>query len=152
MALLHISINAERPARVAGFLAKLLGGDAMHFPPFPNSWIAFSELDDGTAIEVYPLTHRLAPGPRQLDCVVGDGDAGLTFVHAAIGSILPREQIFSLASSEKWTARLCDRGPFECIEIWLENRILIEALDPSMQQMYRKGMTQKNWRQMFGMN
>ncbi|WP_165606514.1 hypothetical protein [Yoonia litorea] len=47
---------------MARFLARLMGGRAMPFPPFPDSWIAFTEQDDGSAIEVYPLTHTLYAG------------------------------------------------------------------------------------------
>lgn len=153
MALLHLSVNAEDPRRAADFLAGLLGGSAMPFPPFPDSWIAFSKRDDGTAIEVYPLTHRLTSGERQVHCETdAAADANATFVHAAIGSPLSRDAILERAEAEDWTARICNRGPFECVEIWLENRLLIEVLDPQMQQDYRRGMSQRNWRAMFGLD
>ncbi len=153
MALLHLSVNAKEPQKIADFLAGLLGGSAMPFPPFPDSWIAFSERDDGTAIEVYPLTHRLTAGDVQVHCATdGAPDEAATFVHAAIGSPLPGDAILKRAEAENWTARICNRGPFECVEIWLENRLLIEVLDPDMQQDYRSGMSQPNWRAMFGLD
>ena len=152
MALLHLSINAAEPAEIAAFLAELLGGEAMPFPPFPESWIAFSERDDGTAIEVYPLTHQLFAGPQHIECRVGEPDQSPTFVHAAIGSPLPRQDIIEMARARGWTSRLCNRGPFECIEIWLENRVLVEVLDPAMQEDYRVGMRRSNWRRMFGLS
>ncbi len=58
MPLLHLSISAAEPRRVAGFLARLLDGEALEFPPFPGSWIAFAAAGDGTAIEVYPYGRR----------------------------------------------------------------------------------------------
>ena len=70
MGLLHLSINANAPENVATFLAKVMGGVAMPFPPFPDSWIAFSKQDDGTAIEVYPTTHVLEPGTAQISCEI----------------------------------------------------------------------------------
>jgi len=45
MVLLHASISAKDPERVAAFLATLLGGTALPFPPFPDSWIAFAGQD-----------------------------------------------------------------------------------------------------------
>lgn len=151
MALLHMSISAREPERVAAFLATVLGGRHLPFPPFPNSWIAFAEQDDGTAIEVYPLTHRLVDGGETIACEVGEADAQSTFVHAAIGSPLPRDAILQLADAEGWLARICSRGPFECVEVWLESRLLIEVLDLEMQRDYGANMTMDNWQKMFGL-
>lgn len=149
MSLLHVSINAENPKNVAQFLSNVLGGKAFPFPPFPNSWIAFSEQDDGTAIEVYPTTHVLEPGADQVACKVGESNNDTTFAHAAIASKIDASEILNLAHKQGWTSRLCNRGPFECIEVWVENRLLLEILDPIMQSDYRQGMTISNWQSMF---
>lgn len=149
MSLLHISISASEPERVASFLAKLLGGEAMLFPPFPGCWIAFAAPDDGTAIEVYPNTHVLVAGENQIECVEEERDTTETFVHAAIASPLSEDEIMALGQGENWTSRVCDRGPFRCVEVWIENRLLIEVLDPAMQDAYRAGMTKENWGRMF---
>ena len=151
MTLLHLSINAAQPARVARCLADLPGGEALPFPPFPGSWIAFAARDDGTAIEVYPLTHRLTIGPDTIACEAGHPDAGASFAHVAIASALDRSAILDLGASEGWVTRLCNRGPFQCVEIWLEDRLLVEVLDPAMQRDYARAMTARNWRVMFGM-
>ena len=150
MTLLHMSINAADPEATAEFLAGIMGGTALPFPPFPDSWIAFSQKDDGTAIEVYPLTHRLEPGPDMVNCTTGDAETGTSFAHIALGSPLPRADILARAAKTGWTTRICNRGPFECVEIWIDNRLLIEVLDPEMQQDYRSGMTRGNWAAMFG--
>lgn len=152
MALLHVSINAENPERIARFLGGLLGGQTMPFPPFPDSWIAFSEQDDGTAIEVYPLGHRLVPGRQQVACETAPVESGPTYAHAAIASTLNGDEVIRRATAEGWRCRRCNRGPFECIEVWLENRLLVEVLDPVMQRQYRTGMTQQNWQNMFGLS
>lgn len=152
MALLHLSINAQDPENVARFLATLLGGEALRFPPFPDAWIAFAAHDDGTAIEVYPLTHRLTIGPQTIACEVDSPDRRPTFAHAAIASNLDRTEILALGVSKGWVSRICNRGPFECVEIWLEDRLLVEVLDPPMQRDYARGMTVRNWRAMFGLS
>lgn len=152
MALLHVSISAKDPERAAAFLATLLGGTALPFPPFPDSWIAFAGQEDGTAIEIYPLTHRLKIGPETIACEAGAPDASPSFAHVAIRSALGREEILALGAAEGWVTRICDRGPFECVEIWLEDRLLVEALDPAMQQAYARGMTASNWKAMFGLD
>jgi hypothetical protein len=149
MSLLHLSINAAEPQRVAVFLAQLLGGEAMPFPPFPSCWIAFTKVDDGTAIGVYPTTHVLKAGPEQISCEITEPNIAGTFVHVAIASPLDRKNILATAQSEGWLSRICDRGPFECVEVWLEGRLLIEVLDPVMQQEYRDGMSASNWKKIF---
>lgn len=151
MSLLHVSISASEPERVASFLATLLGGEAMRFPPFPGCWIAFAAKDDGTAIEVYPDSHVLVAGKNQIECVEQTRDTAETFVHVAIASTLSEHEIRVLGQRENWISRVCDRGPFRCIEIWIENRLLIEVLDPTMQDAYRAGMTKENWARMFGL-
>lgn len=152
MGVLHISINAEYPERVANFLSTVMGGQALPFPPFPDSWIALTEADDGSAIEVYPLTHTLLPGEQQIDCRVGAKVSGPSFVHVAIKSPMEATQIVRMASDESWLARQCHRGPFDCVEVWLENRLLVEVLDPQMSRDYRRGMTVENWRKMFDLD
>ncbi len=149
MSLLHVSISAEDPEHVAHVLAGILGGRAMPFPPFPGSWIAFGEADDGSAIEVYPLTHRLEPGPTQISCIEGEADKSASFAHLAIRSPLDAETIIEQGKAEGWIARRCSRGPFELIELWIENRLLVEVLDPLMLADYRRGMTMANWARMF---
>ena len=151
MALLHVSISAKDPERVGAFLATLLGGEALPFPPFPDSWIAFSGQDDGMAIEVYPLTHRLKIGPDAIACEAGPPDDSPSFAHVAIRSSLDREEVLDLGAAEGWVTRVCNRGPFECVEIWLENRLLVEVLDPTMQRDYAQGMKVETWRPMFGL-
>jgi catechol 2,3-dioxygenase-like lactoylglutathione lyase family enzyme len=151
MTLLHVSISASEPERVAAFLGRVMGGRAMPFPPFPASWIAFGAADDGIAVEVYPLTHRLVPGPETIACESGTPDAAASFAHAAIASPFDADHLVSLGSDQGWISRICDRGPFQCVEIWLENRILVELLDPAMQEDYRRGMTMENWAGMFGL-
>lgn len=130
---------------------KSLGGRHLPFPPFPDCWIAFTAADDGTALEVYPLTHVLTAGPDQVNCEVNAPDAKASFVHAALSSHLDRSETLERAASEGWSKRLCNRGPFECVEVWLEDRLLVEVLDSQMQEDYRRGMTAANWAEMFGL-
>lgn len=152
MRLLRVSISATEPARVAGFLATLMGGEALPFPPFPGSWIAFAAQDDGTAIEVHPTRHRLRIGPETIACAMGAPDDGPTFAHLSLRSALDRQSILDLGTAETWVTRICDRGPFDCVEIWLENRLLVEGLDPAMQRAYAQGLTVRTWRAMFGLD
>jgi hypothetical protein len=151
MPIFHVSISANDPQAVATFLAGIMGGEAMPFPPFPDCWIAFAQEDDGTAVEVYPTTHVLTAGSEQIACEVGEPNSSPTFVHIALGSVLAPDEILRAAEANGWKARTCDRGPFQCVEVWLENRLLVELLDARMQTDYRNGMTASNWASMFGL-
>jgi hypothetical protein len=151
VSVLHLSISATEPERVASFLAIVLGGEALPFPPFPGCWIAFADQDDGTAIEVYPDTLVLVAGENHVEATEGTRDNASTFVHAAIASPLSQLEILTLGQGQNWTSRICDRGPFRCVEVWIENRLLIEVLDPTMREEYRAGMTRENWARMFGL-
>lgn len=151
MPLLHMSITAEKPESTAKILASFLGGRHLPFPPFPDSWIAFAAEDDGTAIEVYPTTHRLKPGENGIECITEEPDDATSFAHIAISSKLSEDQIIYLAMAAGWIARRQDRGPFACIEVWIDNRLLIEVLTTQMLADYRQNMRVANWKKMFYM-
>lgn len=151
MTLAHLSIDAENPEHVAGVLARLMGGTALPFPPCPGAFIAFYAADDGTAIEVYPLGTQVQRGPDQIAFVQGPPDAAPTGTHICVTSALSEDDLLRIGKDNGWTVRTCNRGPFDCVEIWLENRVLIEALDPAMTRDYRQNMSAANWRAMFGL-
>ncbi|MEM7641761.1 MAG: hypothetical protein AAF366_04465 [Pseudomonadota bacterium] len=151
MTLLHASIAAAAPERVARALGRLLGGPALPFPPCPGAWIAFAASDDGSAVEVYPLGRRVTAGPETIAFSEVAPEAGPVSTHLAIASPLSERDILAAAEAEGWPARRCARGPFDCIEVWIEGRVLVEVLDPGMLAEYRRGMGAANWRSMFGM-
>ena len=151
MTLLHLSIAAEEPERVARILSRITGGPALPFPPCPGAWIAFFAADDGSAVEVYPATARVEAGPDTIRFGTGPAEAGPVAAHVALATDLSAEEVLAIGAEAGWTARICDRGPFELVELWVEGRFLVEVLDPAMQADYRRGMTAANWRAMFGM-
>lgn len=151
MTLLHLSIEARAPQAAAEGIATLLGGPALPFPPCDGAWMAFSAVDDGTAIEVYPAGTRVMAGPEAIRFDRPGADVGATATHAAVASPLGADAILTAADRLGWPARRCGRGPFDCIEVWIEDRVLIEVLDPDMLEDYRRNMTARAWRGMFGL-
>jgi len=147
--LFHASISAYDPARVAAVLAEMMGGEAMPFPPVPGSHIALAGDRYGTAIEVYPAGQALVPGETEVECTtVADPDRP-SDTHLAIGVALSEAELARIADREWWLCRICSRGGyFRVVEIWVENRILIEALTPEMQAEYRAIAHPGNWRAM----
>ncbi len=151
MSLLHLSIPAQDPETVSRVLATILDGTALPFPPCPGAWIAFSHRDDGTAIEVYPAEVTVVAGAETISFLPGAKRSGASATHVAIASVQSAEDVLAIGQSLGWRSRRCNRGPFECIEIWVENLILVEVLDPEMLEDYRRNMTVANWRGMFGL-
>jgi hypothetical protein len=141
--LFHMSIAAHDPRRVAEVIAELWDGQAKPFPPISDgSWIALAGDERGTAIEVYPLGTVL----RETD---GDADAHgetgpmeeFTPTHGAIATKFSTDAILALARREGWPAKYRNRGGlFGVIELWIEGRLMMEVLTPSMQAEYTTAM------------
>ena len=151
MTFAHMSIDAHTPQHVASVLAHIINGTALPFPPCPGAFIVFAQTDDGTAIEVYPAGMQVQRGPDQIAFVQGPATSDSVASHICLTSDLSEAQLLDIGTQNGWTARTCNRGPFSCVEIWLEDRVLIEALDPAMTADYRRNMSVAQWRAMFGL-
>ncbi len=147
----HISIPATNPRHVASVLAELLNGRTIPFPGHAGSYLALACDEGGTMIEVYPIGTELTPG---------DGDAQVEFqenriytqfhaTHAALDISTSEEKIKEVANREGWRVLRCNRGPFEVIELWLENHLLLELLTPEIAPGYIQFMQPQNLEQMF---
>ena len=146
----HISIAAENPAHVAEVLAEIFQGQMAPFPPHPGSYMALALDQHGTMIEVYPAQTELRPSYS---------DEGVTFTHnpsanpfsathCAISVPVEQAQIEAIAAREGWKAVRCNRdNMFEVIEFWVENRLLVELLTPSMAPRYLALMNPQNLQQ-----
>ncbi|HZS04156.1 MAG TPA: hypothetical protein VFD58_04915 [Blastocatellia bacterium] len=135
----HISIDAGNPRHVADVLAEIMGGQVFPAPPNfrPDSWFVFSGDEYGTMLEVLPSGTEMRPGEREAGFHAGDA-SGSPFiaVHAYISTELSGDELLRIGEREGWLARLCDRGPFELVEFWVENRLLIEFASPEMKAQY----------------
>ena len=144
--LFHASISAYDPARVAAALAEMMRGESFPFPPVPGSYIAIAGDRHGTAIEVYPTGKALVPGDAQAETTsVCDGDRP-SETHLALGVPIDEAELGRIAEREWWLCRTCDRGgAFHVVEVWVENRILVEALTPKMQAEYLAFANPRSW-------
>ncbi|MEB3177972.1 MAG: hypothetical protein VKL59_02860 [Nostocaceae cyanobacterium] len=147
----HISIPAIEPQHVAEILAKLWNGKAAPFPNHSGSFIAIAGDEHGTIIEVYPLGTELVPGTGEEEVKFHQSILPQPFnaIHAALSVPLNQAQIEEIAAQEGWRMVLCNRGPFEIIEFWLENRLLIELLTPELLPQYLGFMHPQNLQQFF---
>jgi hypothetical protein len=151
--LFHASLPTQNPERAAAVLAELWRGRAFPFPPLPGSFIVFADDEHGTCLELYPAGQVLVPGPQEAEATARPQaeSAGTTETHVAIGVPLDEAEIHRIAAREGWMSRTCSRGDvFHVVEVWVENRLMIEALTPRMQAEYLAGMSAENWAAYFG--
>lgn len=145
----HVSIPARDPIAVAHVLAELIGGRAYHFPgPLPGATMAVSGDRHGTMIEVYPESTVMAPG---------EGEAEVTFraaptdrPHAAFHALLSvphdRATIERIGEAAGWRTRFFSRAApglppvFHVVEVWVENRVLLEVVPADMIEVYETYM------------
>ncbi|HEX8308154.1 MAG TPA: hypothetical protein VF645_07005 [Allosphingosinicella sp.] len=136
--LFHISIAAERPRQAAMLIAELWGGRAYPFPPVAEgSWIAMAGDERGSAIEVYPIGTELYEGDGASGAQSRRGRPSRSGpVHAAIATELAMGDVKGIARRFGAPAKICSRGPFRVIEVWVEGSFMIEVLTPEMQAEY----------------
>lgn len=146
----HASIPADRPQHVAAVLAEVLGGEALPFPPWPDSFVAMAGDDRGTTVEVYPRTRAMIPGDGDEMVQPANGTQvrpAYSCFHLAIATPLTPEQVFALGAREGWrTVRLSRGGVFDVIELWVEDTLMLELLTAEMQRDYLERMTIAGWK------
>lgn len=131
----HLSITARDPRHTADVFCELLGGGVVTpFGPYPDSWIAWSGDEHGTAVEFYPVGTEMfaAADDQQAQFRHNTGSTGHTATHAAISVDLDVEQVLAIAAREGWRALMLPRGGFNVIEFWIDNSVMIELLTPEM--------------------
>ena len=140
----HISLAAKNPQHVASVLSEIVGGQVIPAPPnFPAGSLFLIPGDEyGTMFEVLPFGSELRPAEREAGFYT-DGVPNSPYVaaHAYISVQATAETILQIGAREGWLTRVCDRGPFELIECWLENRQMIEFATPEMKAKYLELLT-----------
>lgn len=143
--LLDASIPARHPAAVAGFIAELWGTEAVPLPPVPGRFVALAADGTGAGLEVLPVGlgrertwHGTATGP-----VSGTGTAG---TRLAVGTALDEAEVHLAAGMRGWQSRRALRSAngrdWRVIEVWVEERLLVEVLTPEMQAEFRAARTE----------
>lgn len=145
----HISIPARDPVAVARVLAELIGGRAYHFPgPLPGATMAMSGDSNGTLIEIYPESAVLTPGEGEEQVAFGQSDAGVshTAFHALLSVPHDRDTVERIGQAAGWRTRFFGRAApgqppvFHVIEVWVENRVMLEVVPADMIGVYETFM------------
>jgi len=145
----HFSLPAREPLAVAKVLARLIGGRAYRFPgPLPGAAMAVSGDRHGTMIEIYPEAIVMAPGegegPVAYRSQPADRDhAGF---HALLSVPLDRAAIERIGAEAGWRTRFFGRAApglppvFHVVEVWVENRFLLEVVPADLIEVYENYM------------
>jgi hypothetical protein len=150
----HVSIAVDDPQRIANFIAELWDGEVFPFPPAPNSFFVTANDGRGTAVEVIPTGTVLVPGEGlpdedDLDAMTEVHEAQFVSLRTAPKYVATHinisvnksiDEIRSLAKADGWRVLVCNRGEglFQLVEIWLEDKLMIEVMTPDQTQRYRE--------------
>lgn len=143
----HASIPADDPAHVAGVFAEIWQTDVHPFV-FPGSFVVIAGNAHGSMVEIVPRGDEQVPAAVEVGIRRNQTPSNYNEVHLNVATPLSEEQIFAIAEHEGWIARLCDRAFFNLVELWIENRFLIELVPPAEQVRYAAFYRDPaNWRE-----
>lgn len=141
---------ADEPERVAGVIAELWRGRVLPFPPFPGAFMAWLGDDRRTVVDVYPRGREHVPAEGAFGVRANPAPSTYSESHLALGVSVSTDEIFAIAAREGWLAQTSDRGGlFSVIELWVENKFLLELLTPAEQRRYADNMTIANLQALF---
>jgi hypothetical protein len=132
----HMSFPAADPYRVGRVLAELTDGHCFEFPVTPGAYMVNFGDDHGSGLEIIPADRVWLPGADEVDVGSSAPPLACSGFHVAISVPVSRERIEEVGAREGWLVRVCDRGPFQLIELWVENRFMIELLTSTMTPAY----------------
>ncbi len=144
----HASIPADNPEHVARVLAEIW---KTHYFPFvfPESYMVISGNAWGSNIEVLKRGGEQVPAGVETMLARNSTPSPYSEVHLLIGTELTFEQVFAIARRETWIARHCDRNFFSLVELWIENRFLVEVVTDAEIEKYRQFYSNiNNWREL----
>jgi hypothetical protein len=148
----HISIGVNDPENVAKVLAELWNGIVLPFPPAPGSFMVLANDGKGTGVEITPINTVIIPGkglPPEGDFNVATEEYEARFVtsdfvpqyiptHLNINTKLSIDEIKAIANRESWRTLVANRGEglFQLVEVWVENRFMLEVMTPEQTERY----------------
>jgi hypothetical protein len=83
------------------------------------------------------MIHHLSIRAGQAAFRTDSSATGATATHATIALDRSEHEILAVAEREGWRALRLPRVPFDVIEFWIENTIMLELMTPDMAAAYR---------------
>jgi hypothetical protein len=151
----HISIGVHNPERAAKVLAELWGdATIIPFPPCPNSFIVIANDGKGSAVEITPADTILVPGEgappqenfdsatptEKYEAKFSKSDFVPQYVatHLNLNTHLSEQEVKAIGEREGWRVLTANRGEglFQLIELWIEDRFMLEVMTPEQTARY----------------
>ncbi|HJV90665.1 MAG TPA: hypothetical protein VJ623_10200 [Holophagaceae bacterium] len=137
----HISFSALDPRHVAQVMGQLFGTPILPAPPaFPEGSYFVPMMDDhGSYLEILPHGTVLRAGESEgaqgawVRAVEGTFNPN----HALISTHRSVEELLALGANQGWRTLVADRGPFRLVEMWIENRQMMEFVTQDQLRVYR---------------
>ena len=153
--------------RPALFFAAVIDGLVFDFPVVAGASIAVARDGSGTAVEVYPPGMQHHPGTGRPDPTATSAgpvtmpwedqiyaeptEQGASGFHVAIQTALEEGDVIARADALGWRSVACERaGVFGLVEVWVDNRYLVEVLVAREAARYRGFMNPEGCTAMFG--
>lgn len=135
----HFSLAVQEPERVARALGEIIGGRVITFPAHAGSFMVATGGPLDPAIELYPLDVELVPheATRTVSFRQNPSPSRHTATHVAMSVPATEAQIHAVAAREGWTSQRVQRGPFDFVELWVEERIMLELFPSDIEKKLR---------------
>ena len=135
--ILHASVTAAEPRQTAETLAALLGGIALPVGPGEGSWSAVGPDPIGNLIAVLKRGSEFHRDGDHVETRRGASTHHSGF-HLLIDSPLTEDAVLTLAEERGCQALRARHGPFDVIEFWIDDWLLIEVATPELGAAYRR--------------
>jgi hypothetical protein len=132
--IIHLSIPALEPEKVAKTLAKLIQGTFQPLSWYLGGYMVFTNDEFSTGIEILPDNTLFMPGKTSDDTLqITKSSSGASLNYSCIHFLLTidssYEHIFVIAKQAGWQAvRKQSLGVVDMVEFWVENRLMIELV------------------------
>jgi len=147
--IVHVSIPAKNPENVAQHLAQLVQGKYKALNWCAGGYMVFTDDQYSTGIEVLPFSTIFKPGKNPNDTLVitsNDNKPQYDCVHFLLIIDTSYAHVMEIAKHAGWRAiskRSLD--VVEMIELWVENRIMIEVTLASKQHETINALNSENY-------
>lgn len=81
--------------------------------------------------------HEQVPAPGEAALRENKAPARYNEVHLNLASRLDESRLLAIGRREGWITRVCDRRFFRLVEMWIENRFLLELMSGEEFERYR---------------
>jgi len=140
--LFHVSIPADEPERVARSVGEICTGTVLAFAPVQGAYMVWLGDERRTIIEFNPRGHEHVPSTGQFGIRLNPAPSAHSESHVAIGTSVAADDVLAIGRREGWFVQRSDRGGvFEVVEVWLENKFLLEVLTEEEQRRYMQNLS-----------